>query len=173
MVPISTGEVAVRLGAAVLLCGLIGLERQERHKAAGLRTLILVGVGAAVFVMAALRSIGAADPVADAGAMSRVVQGVIAGVGFLGAGTVLRSAGRVRGMTTAATVWATCAIGVACGLGEIAMAGATAVVVWGTLEGLGWVEKRWMKRGGHGRHRAEPDQGRARGPDGGVSGYRS
>jgi putative Mg2+ transporter-C (MgtC) family protein len=103
-------DVLLRLGAAVLAGALIGLDRQVRNKPAGLRTVALVSLGAAVFVLAA--SGGSSD------SNSRVIQGIVTGIGFLGAGSIIRGQTEetVRGLTTAASVWLAAAVGVACGL---------------------------------------------------------
>ncbi len=111
-------RIVVRLGMAALLGGLLGWEREYRGKAAGVRTHMLVSMGAAMFVLVAEQEgITPADN-------SRVLQGIIAGVGFLGAGTILKSDGahQIRGLTTAAGIWLTAAIGVAAGLGREATA---------------------------------------------------
>lgn len=104
-------DVFFRLGAAVLVGAVIGFDREVRDKPAGLRTLTLVSLGSAVFTLTALDS-GAVD------SASRVIQGIVTGVGFLGAGSIIRgrTEGSVRGLTTAASVWLAAAIGVACGL---------------------------------------------------------
>ena len=104
-------EVFLRLGAAVLAGALIGFDREVRNKPAGLRTMALVALGSAVFALAGASS-GGAD------AASRVIQGVITGVGFLGAGSIIRGQTEqsVRGLTTAASIWLAAAVGVACGL---------------------------------------------------------
>lgn len=124
--------VAVRLLAAGLLGGLIGLERELRDHDAGLRTHMLVSLGAAVFTLVAwelyshTRDVNPesnADPI-------RVIEAVTAGAGFLAAGIVFQSRGRVHGLTTGAGVWAAAAIGVACGAGAFVIAGmATALVL--------------------------------------------
>lgn len=103
-------DVFLRLGAAVLAGALIGLDRQVRRKPAGLRTVSLVSLGSAVFVLAATG--GSAD------SNSRVIQGIVTGVGFLGAGAIIRGQTEetVRGLTTAASVWLAAAVGAACGL---------------------------------------------------------
>ena len=101
-----------------LLGGLLGWEREHAGKAAGVRTHMLVAMGAALFVLVAQQAgIEAADN-------SRVLQGIIAGVGFLGAGTILKgdAESQVKGLTTAAGIWLTAAIGVAAGLGREATA---------------------------------------------------
>lgn len=106
-------RIVVRLGVAALLGGALGWEREQAGKAAGVRTHMLVAMGAALFVLVAQQAgIATADN-------SRVLQGIIAGVGFLGAGTILKgdAEGQVKGLTTAAGIWLTAAIGVAAGLG--------------------------------------------------------
>ena len=111
-------RVMVRLLLAALLGGIVGYEREHKGKAAGLRTHMLVAMGAALFVLVPER--GGMD-IAD---MSRVIQGVVAGVGFLGAGAIIKrhSEEQVQGLTTAAGIWMTATIGVACGLGREAIA---------------------------------------------------
>src|SRR5690606_3851480 len=115
----------LRLLLAMFLGGLLGYEREVMGKAAGMRTHMLVCVGAAVFVMA-LEQDGA-----EPDAMSRVIQGIAAGVGFLGAGTILKgqNISDVKGLTTAAGLWASAAIGVAVGLGREASAVLPTVIV--------------------------------------------
>lgn len=119
-------RVLTRLTLAIVLGGLIGFEREAAGKAAGLRTHMLVALGSALFVLVPLM---AGIPVAD---MSRVLQGVASGIGFLGAGAIIKlnSEENIQGLTTAASIWTVAAIGVACGLGRES----TAVV--GTLFGL-------------------------------------
>lgn len=112
-------RVAVRLAVAALLGGLIGLERERRGKDAGMRTHMLVALGAALFVL------GVHQAGASPEHLTRVIQGVAEGIGFVGGGAILKLGGaqHVRGLTTAASVWLTAAVGVAAGLGQLAMAG--------------------------------------------------
>ena len=109
-------RIITRLLLAALLGGILGFERESSGKSAGLRTHMLVAMGAAMFVTIA-QLIGV-----DASETSRVIQGVIAGVGFLGAGVILKSSAdgkeQVKGLTTAAGIWFTAAIGVAVGVGK-------------------------------------------------------
>jgi putative Mg2+ transporter-C (MgtC) family protein len=107
-------RVLLRLTLAALLGGVLGYERESHGKAAGIRTHMLVAMGAALFVLVPQQG---GMQVAD---LSRVIQGVVAGIGFLGAGAILklRSEEQVLGLTTAAGVFMTAAIGVACGLGR-------------------------------------------------------
>ena len=109
-------RVTIRLVIAALLGGILGFEREHKGKAAGVRTHMLVCMGAALFVLVP-RMAGADDA-----ALSRVVQGIVAGIGFLGAGTILKgsdlNATQVKGLTTAAGLWMTAAIGIAAGMGR-------------------------------------------------------
>lgn len=117
----------LRLLLAVLLGGLLGFEREHRGKAAGMRTHMLVALGSALFVLVPQLA-GAQED-----AMSRVIQGIVAGVGFLCAGTILKGGtdeGKVKGLTTSAGLWLTTAVGVAVGFGHLATA------VLGTLLAL-------------------------------------
>lgn len=107
-------QIVVRLLVASVLGGLIGYEREHKGKSAGLRTHMLVALGAALFVLApALSGMEVAD-------MSRVLQGIIAGIGFLGAGAIIKSRGGddVKGLTTAASIWLTAAVGITAGMGR-------------------------------------------------------
>jgi putative Mg2+ transporter-C (MgtC) family protein len=108
-------RVAIKLVLAAVLGGAIGWERELKGKAAGLRTHMLVAVGAALFVMAPLE---AGVPLAD---ITRVMQGVAAGIGFVGAGAILKMSdqGQVVGLTTAAGIWMTAAVGMAVGAGRV------------------------------------------------------
>jgi len=102
-----------RLATAIVLAGLLGLERERKGRAAGLKTHILVSVGSALFVLAPLQmGISGAD-------VTRVMQGIVSGIGFLGAGAILKldNEERIQGLTTAAGIWMTAAIGMAAGMG--------------------------------------------------------
>ena len=131
-------RLVVRLGLAVLLGALIGYEREQRESAAGLRTHMLVALGTALFVLVPQQA-GLSNE-----DLSRVIQGVVAGVGFLGAGAVIKQAqsGQVHGLTTAAGIWSTAAIGVAVGLGREATAIVSAVTVVIILGFILRLEKR-------------------------------
>lgn len=110
---LSYGDVFLRLAAAVAAGALIGLDRELRRKPAGLRTLALVSLGSALFVLETIATTGAYTD-----ATSRVIQGVVTGVGFLGAGSIIRGHDEesVRGLTTAASIWLAAATGIACGM---------------------------------------------------------
>lgn len=136
-------EFLSRLLAAAVLAGLLGWEREVRGKDAGLRTHILVGVASALFVLigeAMLLRYRGADEVAQVD-MTRVLSAVAQGVSFLGAGMVFVWRGdNVRGLTTAASVLATAAVGVAAGLELYVLAGGTTLLILLVLWGLGKLE---------------------------------
>lgn len=124
-------DLGVRIVIAVALGALIGLERQWRLRTAGIRTNALVSVGSALFVI--LGAIGIGDsPVADP---TRVAAQVVSGIGFLGAGVILRDGFNIRGLTTAATLWCAAAVGSLAGAGlpVVAVAGCAAIVATNTL----------------------------------------
>ena len=119
---VSLADTALSLSAAFLFGGLIGLERQYRQRTAGLRTNILVAVGAAIFVDAANRLTGHDGAV-------HVMAYVVSGIGFLGAGVIMREEGNVRGINTAATLWASGAVGACAGADLILEAGLATIFV--------------------------------------------
>ena len=121
-------EALIRLAMAAALAAMLGWNREAARKPAGLRTFVLVGVGSCLFTLLALELIEMFDDGAGGGGLDplRVVSGLIGGIGFLGAGTIIQSRGRVEGVTTAAGLWLTAAIGLSCGLGQYALAGIAA-----------------------------------------------
>ena len=129
----------VRLMAAALLGAVVGIQRERAGKAAGLRTHMLVSLGAALLMLAGAE--GGMTP-SD---LSRVVQGVITGIGFLGAGAILKfeNERQIRGLTTAAGIWLTAVVGVAAGLGRWGTGALAAVASWIILSVLGRMEKRF------------------------------
>ena len=138
-------RVAIRLGAAALLGGLIGLEREVMGKAAGLRTHMTVALGCAAFMLVAI------DSSTDPSNISRAIQGIAAGIGFIGAGTILKRTEEedIKGLTTAASVWLTAAVGAAAGAGQgwLGLIGVViAFLILSILSGVDtWLAKR---RGG-------------------------
>ena len=111
------GEIVLRLTVATLVGCVIGLNRDLRGKPAGLRTHSLVTLGSALLALAILH-MSATGGGAPGDALSRVIQGIVTGIGFLGAGVIIRDpAGHVRGLTTAATIWISASLGVVCGIG--------------------------------------------------------
>ncbi len=121
-------ECVLRLGAALIIGSILGLNRELHGKPAGLRTHALVTLGAAVATIVVLKSPTGFQAVGQ-DAIGRVVQGILTGVGFLGAGVILRDpAGHVTGLTTAATIWMCAVLGIVCGLGYWGILGITAVL---------------------------------------------
>ncbi|HEY3675078.1 MAG TPA: MgtC/SapB family protein [Candidatus Tumulicola sp.] len=123
----STGAFLTRLGVAALLGIAIGFERQWRQRAAGLHTSTLVSIGSALFALL--------DQTLGSGDTTRIVAGVVTGVGFIAGGVILRSGGGVSGLNTAATIWATAAVGALAGFGfwGEAAAGAVGIIVLNLL----------------------------------------
>lgn len=123
----------VRLGLAALLGGIIGFEREHSHRPAGFRTHILVAVGAALVMLTAVSMV---DKFPDNIDVSRMPAQVVSGIGFLGAGTILREGFSVKGLTTAASLWAVSCIGLAVGSGFYTGALVGTVVIYVTLNAL-------------------------------------
>lgn len=122
-------EVTIRLVVALLLGGIIGVEREFRAKDAGFRTHFLVSVGSALFCVVSQYGFG--EELKDA---SRVAAQVVSGIGFLGAGTIIFQKNVIRGLTTAAGLWVTAAIGLACGTGMLLIAAVSTALVLIGLE---------------------------------------
>jgi putative Mg2+ transporter-C (MgtC) family protein len=131
-------RVVLRILVAALLGALLGWERQRAGKAAGLRTHMLVALGAALFVLFP------AEAGMDIADLSRVIQGVATGIGFIGAGTILKrsESEHVEGLTTAASIWLTGAIGMSVGAGQVWLSVLCAVSAWVILFGLAKLELR-------------------------------
>lgn len=128
---------------AAILGGLIGLERQWSGKSAGFRTVMLVCVGAALFTIMSYRMPGTTST-------DRIASNIVVGIGFLGAGIIFRGNRDVHGLTTAATVWAAAAVGMASGSGYYALAFGTTVIILIVLMALHYLEhyaeRKWMTR---------------------------
>lgn len=132
-----TGESAKRLLTACALGGLIGLEREWRHKDSGLRTNMLICMGAALFTI--MSAVLAGDGSPD---KSRVASNIVQGIGFLGAGLILHTKNRVLGLTSAATVFVVAAIGMTCGAGLYLVALIATILLLLALQAVGAVESR-------------------------------
>lgn len=135
--------IALKLLLAVIFGGLIGLERESHGRPAGFRTHILVSLGSALVMIISAYGLQALDTDYDPG---RIAAQVISGIGFLGAGTILRDGAAIRGLTTAASLWAVAGIGLAVGIGMYHAAAVTTILVVLTLFYLNKVEL------GHGRY---------------------
>ncbi len=129
-----TSEEIFKLMLAVIIGGLIGLERESRAKSAGFRTITLICLGTTLLTLISLQS-----------GDTRIVANIVTGIGFLGAGAILRGEGRIKGLTTAASIWVAAALGMAIGFGEYVLAAATAVLVIVVLQMFGRIE-HWADR---------------------------
>jgi len=134
--------VMIRVTAAIILGGILGIQRERARKPAGLRTHMIVCLGTSVVVLACLSSS------MDMSGLSRVVQGIVTGIGFIGAGSILKLSEQreIRGLTTAAGLWMTAAIGVAVGLGSLGVALIGTAATFIVLSVVGAVESRLEKR---------------------------
>lgn len=131
-------RIVIRLLVAMLLGAIVGIQREQTGKPAGLRTHMLVALGAALFVLAPVEAGMASDD------LSRVIQGLAAGIGFIGGGAILKLSKEreIQGLTTAAGIWMTAAMGVAVGLGRVGMALLSALLTWFILAVIGKIEHR-------------------------------
>ena len=133
---IYSSEDLIKLVLAVIIGGIIGAERERHNKAAGLRTMILICIGAALFTIFSMKMTGDKyDP-------TRIASNIVVGIGFLGAGVILREGGRITGLTTAATIWLTAALGMGIGSGQYVLVVAAVFLVTIVL----WVFPRFEDR---------------------------
>lgn len=143
-------EAALRLGGALVLSGIIGWERELKGRNAGLRTHMLVSLGAAGFVLLGMEFFAGARAQGqeEAGDPIRIIQAIATGVGFLGAGAILQTGSKVKGLTTAASIWVVSAIGVACGAGYWGVALLLSGMALVTLTLLRWLQPAAQANGG-------------------------
>lgn len=150
MVELAPGEFLIRLSVAMLLGLIIGLEREYRSdtpRAAGMRTLAIVAMGSALFTLISAYGFAAFSSAAYARTdPSRIAAQIVSGIGFLGAGAILLHKQVVRGLTTAAAIWAVAAIGMACGLGLYLEAAGATMLSLAVLEALRPIESRLFPR---------------------------
>ncbi len=148
-------DIACRVGGALLCGALVGLERERKHRPAGFRTMILISLGSCGFVLLGAETIARVgidttatlapgQPIPGQAEMSRVIQGLMGGIGFLGAGAVIQNKKAVRGLTTAAAVWVVAALGAACGFGLYNLAIILGAATLFTLVVLDLVEDRFF-----------------------------
>jgi putative Mg2+ transporter-C (MgtC) family protein len=156
-------DVALRLIAAVVVGGLVGVDREWRGKPVGVRTLALVALGSSLLAVSTVHYTAFAhDIAATSRVMQGVIQGVMAGIGFLGAGAVMSSGGerQVHSLTTAATVWVTATLGIACALGtwSVVLIGVVlTLIVLVVLHPIdGWFDKRRAAHAKTGGDRPKP-----------------
>jgi len=136
---VSTLDLMVRLVVALVLGAVVGLERERQERAAGLRTVTMVSLGSCLFTIVGAYGFANTDP-------SRVAAQIVTGIGFLGAGTIFLRKDLVRGLTTAATIWAVAAIGMAAGTARYFEAAFTTLLILAVLMVLKPIEKRFFKR---------------------------
>ncbi len=134
-------EILLRLLTAVVLGAAVGIERELHGKQAGLRTHTLIALGAALLTVMSVLIPAPYAAAYHTGDVSRIASNIATGVGFLGAGVILHSRGRIMGLTTAATIWVVAAIGVAAGAGEYIAAFGACVLVLLVLVPLRWFER--------------------------------
>jgi putative Mg2+ transporter-C (MgtC) family protein len=137
-------DLVTRLGLATVIGMIIGLEREWRQKPAGLRTHMLVSLAAAAFTIITFELFRTSLEIApeSRGDPVRVIEGVVAGVAFLGAGTIIQARGEVKGLTTGASIWLAGAIGLACGGGFYVIAGVTVGLAVVILAIIGLLERK-------------------------------
>lgn len=136
-------DLGAKLLVAILAGGAIGLERELRHKPAGLRTNVLICLGSALLMDLSMRIAGS-----QGGDPGRIAAQVVTGIGFIGAGTILHTRGTITGLTSAATIWVVAAIGLTAGAGLVFEALGATVTVMVVLVGLGWLERRYLNHAG-------------------------
>jgi len=141
-------EVAARFGLALLLGGAMGWEREHKGRPAGLRTHLLVSLGSAGLTIVAVSLLASMPWGSDAPRIDplRIIQAIIGGIGFLGAGAIIQSRGRVHGLTTAASIWVVSAVGISCGLGMYINATILAVMGLVTLTVVRYTERKTCDR---------------------------
>ncbi len=146
---VSEVDVVTRIAMALLLGGAVGMERELSSQPAGLRTHITVALGAALFGVVSVHGFDAyVQPRGDSNYqvdVTRVASQVVTAVGFLGAGAILKEGASIRGLTTAASLWATAAIGLAVGIGSFLLASVTTLALLLSLQGLR-APRRWVRR---------------------------
>jgi putative Mg2+ transporter-C (MgtC) family protein len=137
------GDMVLKLFVSILLGSLIGLERETHGRPAGLRTHVLVCMGSTLFTIAGIVMAGPQRTIGAINDPARIAAQIVTGIGFLGAGTIIHQGSVVRGLTTAASIWAVAAIGIMVGIGGDMMwlAGVASVMVFGTLYLMGRIDK--------------------------------
>lgn len=139
---LSVREIAIRLGVAMMIGGVIGMEREFSHRPAGLRTHMLVALGACAVMITSQLLFCQYRPYGVTPDPARLSAQVIAGVGFLGAGTILREGAIVKGLTTAASIWSVACLGIAVGAGYYSIALISAGFILVTLTIVEWLQRR-------------------------------
>ena len=147
---IDNADVLIRIIASIILGSIIGFERELTNKSAGLRTQILVCLGSCIFTILSVHGFATAVTLYPLGDPSRVAAQIVTGIGFIGAGTVLRQGLTITGLTTASTLWMVAAIGMACGCGKISVAVVSTLLAIAILVLIRMFEYRFL--GGNQKH---------------------
>jgi putative Mg2+ transporter-C (MgtC) family protein len=160
---LSPSQIATRVCAALVCGALVGLERERKHRPAGFRTMILIALGSCGFMLLGMETVARigidspanlppGSPIPGQAEMSRIIQGLMGGIGFLGAGAVIQNKKAVRGLTTAAAVWVVAALGAACGFGLFRLALMLGSATLFTLVILDIFENRFFPEPEDGQH---------------------
>lgn len=148
-------DLVIRLLVAAVVGALVGLEREIHGHPAGMRTHLLVALGSALFTVLSAHGFGAGGPGAPVDP-TRIAAQIVTGIGFLGAGAIVKEGATIKGLTTAASLWATAALGMAVGAGAHLLGAVATAIVLFSLWPLHWVEDRVVRsRTGGGRPRDE------------------
>jgi len=142
---ISDGEIVLRLILSAIAGGIVGIEREANHSSAGLRTHILVTLGSTLIMLISMYGFQGLGSDNSGGEPARLAAQVVSGIGFLGAGTILRTGNSIRGLTTAASIWVCGGIGLAIGNGYYLGGLTTTIIVLFALRGLGFILKKVFK----------------------------
>lgn len=127
----------IKLVICMILAGIIGFEREKQEKAAGLRTHMIICMSSCVFTLVGLSFVDAVQS-----EITRVFQGIVTGVGFVGAGAIIRDGGSVKGITTASTIWIIAAVGMAVATGEYVLAGISSILTFIVIKVFGNIQHR-------------------------------
>lgn len=139
---INEQEILLRLFASAIAGGIVGMEREAKNRPAGLRTHILVTLGSALIMLISMYGFNGMGSSGEGGEPARLAAQVVSGIGFLGAGTILRNGNNINGLTTAASIWVCGGIGLAIGNGYYFGGIATTFIVLITLKSMGFIEKK-------------------------------
>lgn len=145
------GEYTLKLFVAMLLSGVVGIERQRRRKTAGMRTHMLVCLGSLIFTLLGMDLFARGSAGAGVGGVTRVdplriVEAIVGGLGFLGAGAIIQARGAIHGLTTATSIWTMGALGVAVGIGNYPLALLTTLFSYLVLSTVDIFEKKWVRK---------------------------
>jgi putative Mg2+ transporter-C (MgtC) family protein len=142
---IGDGEIVLRLILSAIAGGIVGMEREASHRPAGLRTHILVTLGSTLIMLISMYGFQGLGADNSGGEPARLAAQVVSGIGFLGAGTILRTGNNIRGLTTAASIWVCGGIGLAIGSGYYLGGLTSTIIVLFTLRSLGFMQKKGFK----------------------------